>query len=116
MVEFLLQCGFSVSSRNNEGKTPLHTASIKVVIIIIVIVIIININNEGKTAIARGGGKGCKYEEEKVLSLESDCLTPWPPFPAQPVRQTWPGLLVRLTLTSLGLNIHSSNAELGSSC
>ena len=30
MVEFLLQCGFSTSCRNNEAKTPLHTAALKV--------------------------------------------------------------------------------------
>ena len=41
VVEFLLQCGFSVSSRNNEGKTPLHTAAVKVMITIIAVIIII---------------------------------------------------------------------------
>ena len=30
MVEFLLHCGFSTSCRNNEAKTPLHTAALKV--------------------------------------------------------------------------------------
>ena len=47
VVEFLLQCGFSVSNRNNEGKTPLHTASVKVIIITIT-TIKINIDNENK--------------------------------------------------------------------
>ena len=65
MVEFLLQCGFSVNSRNNEGKTPLHTASLKVMIIIIT-TIIININNEGKTAM-----HGKKEEDEMGMPGES---------------------------------------------
>ena len=30
VVEFLLHCGFSTSCRNNEAKTPLHTAALKV--------------------------------------------------------------------------------------
>jgi len=29
VVEFLLHCGFSTSCRNNEAKTPLHTAALK---------------------------------------------------------------------------------------
>ena len=36
VVEFLLQCGFSVSSRNHEGKTPLHTAAVKVIVVIMI--------------------------------------------------------------------------------
>ena len=48
VVEFLLQCGFSVSNRNNEGKTPLHTASVKVIMIINITTININIDNENK--------------------------------------------------------------------
>ena len=56
VVEFLLQCGFSVSNRNNEGKTPLHTASIKVIITI-------TINNEGDAR------RRMRWEcQEKVLS------------------------------------------------
>ena len=30
VVQFLLSCGFSVHSKNDEGETPLHTAAIKV--------------------------------------------------------------------------------------
>ena len=45
MVEFLLQCGFSVTIRNNEGKTAMHTASVKVTIITIIK------NNKDKAAL-----------------------------------------------------------------
>ena len=65
MVEFLLQCGFSVSNRNNEGKTPLHTASVKVIIINIT-TININIDNENKIAM-----QGEKEEDEMGMSGES---------------------------------------------
>ena len=58
VVEFLLQCGFSVSSRNNEGKTPLHTAALKVIIIMItnnnIKVIIIMITNNNNNNINKG--------------------------------------------------------------
>ena len=63
MVEFLLQCGFSVSNRNNEGKTPLHTASVKVIIINITTIII---NNEVNTTV-----QGEKEEDEMGMSGES---------------------------------------------
>ena len=66
VVEFLLQCGFSVSNRNNEGKTPLHTASVKVIMIINITTININIDNENKIAMRR---RRMRWEcQEKVLS------------------------------------------------
>ena len=37
VVEFLLHCGFSTSRRNNEAKTPLHTAALKVSKIVTII-------------------------------------------------------------------------------
>ena len=63
-MEFLLQCGFSVSNRNNEGKTPLHTASVKVMIVINITTIIIN--NEVNTTV-----QGEKEEDEMGMSGES---------------------------------------------
>ena len=65
VVEFLLQCGFSVSNRNNEGKTPLHTASVKVIIITIT-TIKIHINNENKITM-----QGEKEEDEMGMPGES---------------------------------------------
>ena len=105
VVEFLLQCGFSVSSRNNEGKTPLHTAAVKVMIITIIAVIIIviitiviiiviimttimvtiiNIINEGKT------GMQGEDEDEMQMPGESCVLVgirlsdPYPPLCVRP--------------------------------
>ena len=37
VVEFLLPRGFSTSCRNNEAKTPLHTAALKVSKIVTII-------------------------------------------------------------------------------
>ena len=109
VVEFLLQCGFSVSSKNNEGKTPLHTAAVKVMMIMMMMMMMMIMTI---TARARLGCKvrmrmRCECQEKVVSSWESDCLTPIPP-----VRQTRLGLLVRLTLTSRP-KTHSSNPELG---
>ena len=95
VVEFLLQCGFSVSNRNNEGKTPLHTASVKVmiitiiviIIVIIIIVIVITIiiyNNEDKTRMQGEDEDEMQMPGESCVLVGIRLSDPYPPLCVRP--------------------------------
>ena len=71
VVEFLLQCGFSTSCRNNEAKTPLHTAALKVG----KIVTIHHQDDDDRDGCRRGE---VMHDDEMGGSGESDVMGPRP--------------------------------------
>ena len=96
VVEFLLQCGFSTSCRNNEAKTPVHTAALKVSKIVTIIKMMM-------TGMIVDGARWCmmtKWEGQgKVMWWHRDRLTWWP------VRQT-ACLNKPLELSTTELDLH----------